>query len=63
MVDNVACSDMIDKVTYSDMVDMVSNVGCTAMFSAIRYSLIYMPSGDCFPGFMSPEGIYIRRNI
>ena len=63
MVADVACSDMIDKVTYSDMVDMVSNVGCTAMFSAIRYSLMYMPSGDCFPGFMSPEGIYIRRNI
>ena len=66
MVDNIACSDMIDKVTCSDMVDMVdmvANVGCTAMFSAIRYSLMYMPSGDCFPGFMSPEGIYIRRNI
>ena len=60
MVDNIACSDMIDKVTCSGM---VADVGCTAMFSAIRYSLMYMPLGDCFPGFMSPEGIYIRRNI
>lgn len=57
MVDNIACSDMIDKVTCSDMVDMVANVGCTAMFSAIRYSLIYMPSGDINPGKQSPEGI------
>ena len=22
---------------------------------------MYMPSGDCSPGFMSPEGIYIRQ--
>ena len=55
MVDNIACSDMIDEVTCSGM---VADVGCTAMFSAIRYSLMYMPSGDCSSGFMSPEGIY-----
>ena len=51
---------MIDKVTCSGM---VADVGCTAMFYAIRYSLMYMPSGDINPEEQSPEGIYIRRNI
>ena len=24
--------------------------------------LMYMPEGDCSPGFMSPAGIYIRHS-